>query len=134
MAGDCRDNNLFRIKKMGQDRSILRRQKIKRRSKARGQGTPEKPRLCVYRSLSQIYAQLVDDNSGSTLLAVSSNSPENREMKGSKTEISHEIGKQIGARAVEKGITKVIFDRNGFRYHGRVRALAEGAREAGLVF
>lgn len=119
---------------MGQERSVLRRQKIKRRSKARGQGTSEKPRLCVYRSLSQIYAQLVDDHSGSTLLAVSSNSPANREIKGSKTEISHEIGKQIGEKAVEKGITNVIFDRNGFRYHGRVRALAEGAREAGLVF
>lgn len=119
---------------MGQVEKTARRQKIKRRSKARGQGTAEKPRLCVYRSLSQIYAQLVDDGNGVTLVTVSSMSKENRELKGTKTEISHTVGKQIGGKAVEKGITKVVFDRNGFRYHGRVRALAEGAREAGLVF
>ncbi|MCG8345148.1 MAG: 50S ribosomal protein L18 [Chlorobiales bacterium] len=119
---------------MGQVVKVARRQKIKKRSKARGQGTAEKPRLCVYRSLSQIYAQLVDDGNGSTLLAASSMSKENRDLKGSKTDISRTVGKQIGEKAVEKGITKVVFDRNGFRYHGRVQALAEGAREAGLVF
>ena len=119
---------------MGQVVNVVRRQKIKKRSKARGQGTAEKPRLCVYRSLSQIYAHLVDDTNGSTLLAVSSMSKENKELKGSKTEISRVVGKQIGEKAVEKGITRAVFDRNGFRYHGRVKALAEGAREAGLVF
>ncbi len=119
---------------MGQVEKAARRQKIKKRSKARGQGTADKPRLCVYRSLSQIYAQLVDDGSGVTLLSVSSMSKENKEMKGTKTEISHAVGKQVGEKAVEKGITKVVFDRNGFRYHGRVQALADGAREAGLVF
>ena len=119
---------------MGQVVKVAHRQKIKKRSKARGQGTAEKPRLCVYRSLSQIYAQLVDDGSGATLLAVSSMSKENKALEGSKTDISRAVGKQIGEKAVGKGITKVVFDRNGFRYHGRVQALAEGAREAGLVF
>ncbi len=119
---------------MGQNVKVAHRQKIKRRSKARGQGTTEKPRLCVYRSLSQIYAQLVDDASGRTLVSVSSMSKENKELKGTKTEISQVIGKQIGEKAVAQGITKVVFDRNGFRYHGRVKALADGARQAGLVF
>ncbi len=119
---------------MGQVEKVTRRQKIKKRSKTRGQGTAEKPRLCVYRSLSQIYAQLVDDGSGVTLLSVSSMSKDNKTISGTKTEVSRAIGKQLGEKAVEKGITKVIFDRNGFRYHGRVKALAEGAREAGLVF
>lgn len=119
---------------MGQNVKVAHRQKIKRRSKARGQGTPEKPRLCVYRSLSQIYAQLVDDTSGRTLASVSSMSKENKELNGTKAEISQVIGKQIGEKAVAQGITKVVFDRNGFRYHGRVKALADGARQAGLVF
>ncbi|ACF47058.1 MAG: 50S ribosomal protein L18 [Prosthecochloris sp.] len=119
---------------MGQNDKAARRQKIKLRSKTRGQGTAASPRLCVFRSVSQIYAQLVDDVNGATLLAVSSMAKENKELKGTKTEVSHTIGKQIGEKALAQGITKVIFDRNGFRYHGRVKALAEGAREAGLVF
>ncbi len=119
---------------MGKAEKASRREKIKKRSKARGEGTVEKPRLCVYRSLSQIYAQLVDDGNGVTLAAASSLSKENRALTGEKTEIGRAVGKQIGEQAVEKGITKVVFDRNGFRYHGRIKALAEGAREAGLVF
>ncbi len=119
---------------MGQNVKVAHREKIKRRSKARGQGTAEKPRLCVFRSLSQIYAQLVDDVNGKTLASVSSMSKENKELKGTKTEISEIVGRQIGEKAVAQGITTVVFDRNGFRYHGRVKALADGARQAGLVF
>ncbi|MBC8524101.1 MAG: 50S ribosomal protein L18 [Chlorobium phaeobacteroides] len=119
---------------MGHVEKVARRHKIKTRSKARGQGTVEKPRLCVFRSLSQIYVQLVDDVNGAILLSVSSMSKENKGLKGTKCDISRTIGKQIGEKAVQKGITKVVFDRNGFRYHGRVQALADGAGEAGLVF
>ncbi|ASQ91338.1 50S ribosomal protein L18 [Prosthecochloris sp. GSB1] len=119
---------------MGQNVKVAHREKIKRRSKARGQGTAEKPRLYVFRSLSQIYAQLVDDVNGKTLASVSSMSKENKELKGTKTEISEIVGRQIGEKAVAQGITTVVFDRNGFRYHGRVKALADGARQAGLVF
>jgi len=119
---------------MGQNVKVAHREKIKRRSKARGQGTAEKPRLCVFRSLSQIYAQLVDDVNGKTLACVSSMSKENKELKGTKTEISEVVGRQIGEKAVAQGIKTVVFDRNGFRYHGRVKALADGARQAGLVF
>lgn len=111
-----------------------RRQKIKNRSRAQIHGSETKPRLCVYRSLSQIYAQLINDGSGKTVLAVSSMSKENRSLEGSKCEISRLIGMQIAEKAKAKGITQVVFDRNGFRYHGRVKALADGAREAGLIF
>ncbi|MBF0585851.1 50S ribosomal protein L18 [Prosthecochloris sp. N3] len=119
---------------MGQKDNAARRQKIKLRSKVRSQGTAERPRLCVFRSVSEIYAQLIDDVNGATLLAVSSMAKENKELKGTKTEVSYTIGKQIGEKARAQGIEQVIFDRNGFRYHGRVKALADGAREAGLVF
>jgi large subunit ribosomal protein L18 len=111
-----------------------RRQKIKDRSRFSVAGTQEKPRLCVYRSLSQIYAQLIDDSGKKTIIAVSSMSKENKELKGSKTEVCHTVGKQLAEKALAKGITNVVFDRNGFRYHGRVKALADGAREAGLIF
>lgn len=119
---------------MGQNEKTMRRRKVKLRSRTRGQGTAETPRLCVYRSVSQIYAQLIDDVTGSTMLAVSSMSKDGRDLSGTKTDVSRSVGKLIGEKALEKGITKVIFDRNGFRYHGRVKALADGAREAGLVF
>ncbi|HED31112.1 MAG TPA: 50S ribosomal protein L18 [Prosthecochloris aestuarii] len=119
---------------MGQNDKAVRRQKIKLRSKTRGQGTAETPRLCVFRSVSQIYAQLIDDVNGKTLVAVSSMSKDNKGLEGTKSEVSYSIGRQIGEKARTQGIEKVIFDRNGFRYHGRVKALAEGAREAGLVF
>lgn len=94
-------------------------------------GTTERPRLSVFRSASHIYAQLIDDATGKTLAQASS-----RELKGkaAKTDNSAEVGKAIAAAAKQKGIEQVVFDRGGFRYHGRVKALAEGAREGGLKF
>jgi large subunit ribosomal protein L18 len=92
-------------------------------------GTPERPRLVVRRSLKHIYAQLVDDTVSRTLVTVSS-----QDIEGKKTEKSVEVGKRIAARAKEAGIARVVFDRAGYRYHGRVKALADGAREGGLEF
>ncbi len=99
-------------------------------------GTPERPRLSVYRSNKHIYAQIIDDTKGHTLVAASTLDKELRD-KLEKTwnkEAAREVGKLIGKRALEKGIKKVVFDRGGFKYHGRVKELAEGAREAGLEF
>jgi large subunit ribosomal protein L18 len=92
-------------------------------------GTPERPRLVIRRSLKHIYAQLVDDTASRTLMTVSSH-----DIEGKKTEKSSEVGKRIAARAKDAGITRVVFDRAGYRYHGRVKALADGAREGGLEF
>jgi large subunit ribosomal protein L18 len=94
-------------------------------------GTAERPRLVVYRSLKHIYAQLVDDTTGRTLAAASDLSGEGA---GKKAERSLAVGKQLAARAKEAGITRVVFDRAGYRYHGRVKAVADGAREGGLEF
>jgi large subunit ribosomal protein L18 len=93
-------------------------------------GTGERPRLVVFRSLKHIYAQLVDDDSNRTLMTVSDNTV----AEGKKTERSTEVGKMIAARAKEAGITRVVFDRAGYKYHGRVKAVADGAREGGLEF
>jgi large subunit ribosomal protein L18 len=119
---------------MSQIDKAARRQKIKARSRAVVRGTQERPRLCVFRSLSEIYAQLIDDGSGKTIMAVSSMSKDNAGLTGTKSEISAMIGRQIAEKAIAQGISKVVFDRNGFRYHGRIKALADGAREAGLIF
>ncbi|HEY8495890.1 MAG TPA: 50S ribosomal protein L18 [Limnochordales bacterium] len=100
------------------------------------QGTPERPRLSVYRSLKHMYAQVIDDTRGHTLVAASTLDPElrGRLEKTGNVDAAREVGRLLGQRALSKGITKVVFDRGGNRYHGRVRALAEGAREAGLEF
>jgi large subunit ribosomal protein L18 len=96
-------------------------------------GTTERPRLCVFRSNRYIYAQLIDDTKQKVLFSYSSaNLKESKKKK--KTEIALEVGKNIGKIAIDKGITKVAFDRAGYKYHGRVKALAEGARAAGLKF
>ncbi len=99
-------------------------------------GTAERPRLCVFRSLNHIYAQVVDDDLGQTLVAASTLDQEIRsEVEGKgKTEVAQLVGKLVAERAVSKGIPKVAFDRGGYKYHGRVKALAEAAREVGLVF
>jgi len=103
-------------------------------------GTPERPRLCVYKSCKHIYAQIIDDTIGNTLVAVSSLSPEIREKleelkkKGGKTEVAKAVGELIAKKALEKGITKVCFDRGGFKYHGRIKVLADAARALGLEF
>ncbi|MEO7084594.1 MAG: 50S ribosomal protein L18 [Gemmatimonadaceae bacterium] len=93
-------------------------------------GTPARPRLVVFRSLKHITAQIVDDVAGRTLMTVTSTTLES----GKKTEKSLEVGKLIAAKAKDAGITKVVFDRAGYKYHGRVKAVADGAREAGLEF
>jgi large subunit ribosomal protein L18 len=99
-------------------------------------GTTQRPRMSVYRSLSEIYAQLIDDEAGHTLVAASSIDHELREkMKGlKKVEQARLVGELVAKRAMDKGIKKVVFDRGGFRYIGRVKALADGARSAGLDF
>ncbi|MGB1037693.1 MAG: 50S ribosomal protein L18 [Bacteroidia bacterium] len=107
-----------------------RRAKIKNRIRSKVQGTAEVPRLCVFRSNKAIYVQLIDDSKGSTLLAVSSQGMD----KGSKTEIAKEVGKSVAEKAIANGIENVKFDRNGYLYHGRVKNLADGAREGGLKF
>ena len=93
-------------------------------------GTAERPRLVVFRSLKHITAQLVDDTQGRTLFTVTSASID----EGKKTEKSHAVGKRVAERAKEAGITRVVFDRAGYKYHGRVKAVADGAREGGLEF
>jgi len=99
-------------------------------------GVSEKPRFSVSRSLNNIYAQIIDDVTGNTIIGISTFGPEIRKMKikGGKVEVSKALGKLIADKAKEKGITKVVFDRGGSLYHGRVKAVAEGARESGLEF
>jgi large subunit ribosomal protein L18 len=112
------------------------RQKRKARVRTRIFGTEQRPRLSVFRSAKHIYAQIVVDSTGSTILAASTLSPEIRgEIEGlKKSEAAKKVGELLGKKAAEKNIRRVIFDRNGFLYHGRVKALAEGARESGLEF
>ena len=108
---------------------LTRREKIKFRIGKKYSGTAERPRLCVFRSNSEIYAQIIDDVSGKTLAAVSS-----AKSTGSKTEKAKGVGAAIAQKAKDASITSVVFDRNGFLYHGRVKALADAARENGLQF
>ena len=100
------------------------------RVRKRVSGNPERPRLVVFRSLKHIYAQLVDDSTGRTLVTVSDLTIE----EGKKIERSSAVGKAIAVRAKELGIARVVFDRAGYRYHGRIKAVADGAREGGLEF
>ena len=99
-------------------------------------GTPSKPRLCVFRSLSNIYAQIIDDSSGVTLTTAGSLHADIKgQMSGkNKTQVAEMVGSLLAKNAQEKGIDQVVFDRGGYKYHGRVKALAEAARKAGLKF
>ena len=112
---------------------IQRRQRIKYRIKKTVSGTPERPRLVVFRSNSEIYAQIVDDTKGVTLVAASSR---DKDLKatGTKTEKAKQVGEAIAKKALAAGIETISFDRGGYLYHGRVKSLAEGAREGGLKF
>ncbi len=110
------------------------RLRIKRRIRKKVRGTAERPRLSVFRSNRYIYAQLIDDERGVTLVSASSREAEVQQGATRPIERSALVGKLLAARARAKGIEKVVFDRNGYRYHGNVRALAEGAREGGLIF
>jgi large subunit ribosomal protein L18 len=112
----------------------LRRKKIQSSIRKKIRGTAECPRLSIYRSNKDIYAQVIDDIAGVTLAAASSSLKEIQSEKANKVEKAKLVGKAIGAKAVESGITRVVFDRGGYLYHGRVKSLAEGAREAGLQF
>ena len=112
------------------------RQNRKGRIRKRIFGTEQRPRLSVFRSAKHIYAQLVIDSTGSTILAASTLSPDLRGEIGDldKSDAAKKVGQWIGKKALEKNIQRVVFDRNGFLYHGRVKALADGARESGLLF
>jgi large subunit ribosomal protein L18 len=112
---------------------LQRRQRIKHRIRKIIFGTAAKPRLSVFRSNKEIYAQLVDDITGTTLVSVSSRE-KGIESTGSKSDIAKLVGKSIAEKAIKAGVETVAFDRNGFLYHGRVKALADAAREAGLKF
>jgi len=116
-----------------------RRQRIKFRIRARVHGTGARPRLTVFRSVTHIYVQVVDDMSGTTIAAASSVEPAvkgsmDKAARGGNVEGAKVIGRTIAERLIEKGVKRVVFDRNGFLYHGRVKAVADAAREAGLEF
>ena len=108
------------------------RARRKRRIRGRLHGTPERPRVSVFRSNKAIYAQLVDDATATTIAAARSNEVKAPGLK--KSEVAKKVGELLAQRAKDKGIDRVVFDRSGYLYHGRVKALAEGAREGGLVF
>ncbi len=121
------------IKKPSRNRLRIGKHKRIRR---KVRGTPERPRLCVFRSLNHIYAQVIDDVNHNTLVAASTLEPEVREKikDGSKMDAAKAVGEAVANKALAKGITRVVFDRNGYKYHGKVAALAGAAREAGLEF
>ncbi|MGC2696305.1 MAG: 50S ribosomal protein L18 [Candidatus Angelobacter sp.] len=111
------------------------RRRIHQRLRQRLSGSPQRPRLNVYRSLNHIYVQLIDDSSGATLASASTaTGKKSAKRTGGNVASAKEIGKTIAQRAQEKGIKKVVFDRGGYLYHGRIKALADAAREAGLEF
>ena len=109
------------------------RARVHKRIRKKMGGTPDRPRLAVFRSLNHIYVQVIDDQQGHTLVSAGS-TEKDLKVKGGNVEGAKLIGKAVAERAKEKGITKVVFDRGGFQYHGRVKALAEAARAAGLEF
>jgi large subunit ribosomal protein L18 len=121
---------------MVKNKKTLRRAKIRRRVRSKISGTAERPRLSVYRSLKHIYLQIINDGAGETLVSVSTKTAELQDsLKGkSYSERAAVVGKFIAEKAVEKGITTVVFDRGGYLYHGKVKAVAEAAREGGLQF
>ena len=121
-----KDKNARHLRKVRQERV---RKKVS--------GTPERPRLSVFRSLKHIYAQVIDDTTGRTIVAASSQEPTGNgsaEEAGTKTDVSSSVGKILAERALAAGVSRVVFDRGGCKYHGRVKALADGSREGGLQF
>jgi large subunit ribosomal protein L18 len=110
------------------------RRRVHERIRTKLSGTTERPRLNVYRSLNHIYAQVIDDTTGKTLAAATTSGKKSGKKTGGNVASAKEIGKTIAQRAKEKGIKKVVFDRGGYLYHGRIKALADAAREAGLEF
>ena len=118
---------------MALDSKNVVRLRIHKRIRARLHGSPERPRLAVFRSLKHIYAQVIDDRQGHTLVAAST-AEKNATANGGNISGAQAIGRLVAERAKAKGISKVVFDRGGFLYHGRIKALADAAREAGLEF
>jgi large subunit ribosomal protein L18 len=114
----------------------LKRQRVHDRVRMKVSGTPERPRFCVYRSLDHIYAQIIDDHAGKTLVAASSADKDTKKTLkgGGNVAAAKVVGKEVAERAKAAGVVKVVFDRGGYKYHGRVKALADAAREAGLQF
>ena len=115
------------------EREIRRLRRIKR-VKKKVRGTPERPRLCVFRSNKHFYAQIIDDTKGHTLCSASTLELKDKLQKTWNVEAAREVGRLIAKKALEKGIKKVVFDRRFYKYHGKVKACAEGAREGGLEF
>ena len=115
-------------------KTIIKRNKIKKRIRKVVFGTKDQPRLTVFRSNKEIYAQIIDDSSSKTVVAASSKDKDLKLKTSNKIEVSKIVGDSIGKKAIKAGIKKVSFDRNGYLYHGRVKSLADGAREAGLNF
>jgi len=113
------------------DKKVARRRKIQARVRKTISGSEAKPRLCVFRSNKEIYAQIIDDNAGHTIVSASS---VKTDATGTKVEQAKAVGETIAKAAIEKGISSVVFDRSGYIYHGRIKSLAEGAREGGLKF
>ncbi|HKO05398.1 MAG TPA: 50S ribosomal protein L18 [Candidatus Acidoferrales bacterium] len=121
------------VRKVSRD---IHRRRIHRRVRLKVSGTAERPRLCVFRSSTHLYAQVIDDSAGQTLVSASSVDKEMRKQfkGGGNVAAAKIVGQAVAERARAKGIAQVVFDRGGYRYHGRVKALAEAAREAGLKF
>lgn len=119
---------------MAYNKKEFRRNRIKMRVRKHVHGSPERPRLSVYRSNRDIYAQIIDDAAGVTLVSASSRIAEINDQKITKIEKSALVGKLLAQKAIEAGVTQVVFDRNGYLYHGRVKSLADAAREGGLMF
>jgi large subunit ribosomal protein L18 len=122
----------MRQKRRDTPRAARERRHLRLRKKVAG--TPERPRLAVYRSLTHIYAQVIDDAAGRTLAAASDLETDVKSVRGTKTETAKRVGTLLAQRAKNAGVSRVVFDRGGFQYHGRVKALADAAREAGLSF
>jgi large subunit ribosomal protein L18 len=116
------------------DTKVIKRQKIKYRIRKKVSGTSQRPRLAVFRSNADIYVQLIDDVNGATLASASSRDKDIKAQKGTKSEKSKLVGAAIARKAAELSLTEVVFDRGGNLYHGRVKAVADGAREGGLQF
>lgn len=116
----------------------MRAARVRRHRRVRRKvvGTAERPRLCVFRSLNHIYTQVIDDGGGHTLVAASDLEADIRQQANGKrkTEVAGLVGQRLAERALEKGIGTVVFDRGGYKFHGRVKALADAARQGGLVF
>lgn len=119
---------------MSLDAKVVRRQKLRWRIRARVSGTSQMPRLSVFRSNKDIYAQLIDDKTGTTLASANSRQKDIAAAGGTKVEKSAMVGKAIAQRALALGISACVFDRGGYLYHGRVKSVADGAREGGLKF